>query len=131
MGISKVLQALVQLAQTKRLTTLVIGLLGAAKLITDALGLHVITNPEINAIANAVASIVTVISVFMSHAKTSALPSGQASSTVQPGGETATSGTTVEVGSEPVSDGEAPNGASVPVSDSPQMASDGYARPSN
>ncbi|GMA56384.1 hypothetical protein C7445_101121 [Alicyclobacillus sacchari] len=129
MNISKILQALVQLAQTKRLTTLVIGLLGAAKLITDTLGLHVITNPEINAIANAVASIVTVISVFMSHTKYVAGTPSQASTPVAVGIDTDAAGSAGAKSGEPVSGAGAPTATAPAGEGSPQMASDGYARP--
>jgi len=116
----KVWNTLVQLAQTKRLSTLIIGLLASAKLITDALGLPFITDPEINAIANAVASVVTVIAIFMTHSKA---PSGTPSSP--------SSGSGVSGGSGASSAGSAA-GAGTEISNpvqSPQQASDGFARP--
>ncbi|SIT13743.1 hypothetical protein [Alicyclobacillus vulcanalis] len=128
---------LVQLAQTKRLSTLIVGLLASAKLITDALGLPFITDPQINAIANAVASIITVIAIFLPHTKAPAAIASQApagdlshSSAGTPGAGTPNgSGSSAPSVASSV-DGTANTlGALQSQGQSPQQASDGYARP--
>jgi phi LC3 family holin len=50
------------------LVTLVPALLGAIKLILEPFGVH-ISNEDINAIANGVAAIVTIVGVVVSHQK--------------------------------------------------------------
>ncbi|WP_206832211.1 hypothetical protein [Alicyclobacillus fructus] len=115
----KIWTALIQLAQTKRLSTLIIGLLASAKLITDALGLPFITDPEMNAIANAVASVVTVIAIFMTHSKSSGTSSSSS------GGGGASSGSQASSGLA----GDGATASASPANASPQQASDGYARP--
>ncbi|WP_067620903.1 hypothetical protein [Alicyclobacillus acidiphilus] len=119
--LSKAWACLFALLQNKRLTTLVPGLLGAAKVATDAIGWHVITNPEINAATNVVAAAVTLVTVFISHDKTQ--PSGSAASTTsseeqQPFHDGGVSNDTKEV---------QPTVQAQPVQ--PEAASDGYARP--
>ncbi|SDO16192.1 hypothetical protein SAMN04487897_10957 [Paenibacillus sp. yr247] len=49
--------------------SLSIGLLGAAKLILNAFGLDIISDNEINAIGNGVATIATIVGVYMNHKK--------------------------------------------------------------
>lgn len=49
--------------------TLILGLLGAAKLILNAYGLDIIQDDEMNAIANGVAAVLSVIGVYTNHQK--------------------------------------------------------------
>lgn len=58
-----------ELGQTRRLSTIFIGLVAAAKIITDMLGWHVISNQELNDITNGAAAALTLITVVMSHVK--------------------------------------------------------------
>ncbi|GMA59763.1 hypothetical protein NZD89_09455 [Alicyclobacillus fastidiosus] len=58
-----------KLIQGRRLSTILLGLLSAAKIITDAAGWNVITNQEINDLTNGAAALMTVLSVVMSHNK--------------------------------------------------------------
>lgn len=53
------------------IVSLVVALLGAAKLVLNAFGLDIITDQNINDIANGIAAIVTIAGVVMSHRKTS------------------------------------------------------------
>lgn len=65
--------------QTRNVLTITIGLLGAAKLVLDAFGVHIISDAQVNDIANGVASLVTVVGVYMSHNKdTSAVTTADA-----------------------------------------------------
>lgn len=49
--------------------TLTLGLLGAAKLILNAYGLDIIQDDDINAIANGVAALLSVVGVYTNHQK--------------------------------------------------------------
>ncbi|SDN72419.1 hypothetical protein SAMN04487897_104203 [Paenibacillus sp. yr247] len=49
--------------------TLTLGLLGAAKLILNAYGLDIIHDDDMNAIANGVAALLSVIGVYTNHQK--------------------------------------------------------------
>lgn len=49
--------------------TLIVALLGAAKIVLEAFGLDIITDDVINQSSNAVAAIVAIIGVLMSHRK--------------------------------------------------------------
>ncbi len=49
--------------------SLAIGLLGASKLILNSFGLDIITDNDINAIANGAAAVATVVGVYMNHKK--------------------------------------------------------------
>ena len=49
--------------------TLALGLLGAAKLILDAFGMDLISNDNMNAIANGVAALLSVVGVYTNHQK--------------------------------------------------------------
>lgn len=49
--------------------TLIVALLGAAKLVLESFGINIITDDQINAIANAAAAVAAVIGVVMSHRK--------------------------------------------------------------
>lgn len=53
--------------KNRNVTTLAIGLLGAAKLVLDGFGWNIISDDQINSIANGVAAIVTIAGVVMSH----------------------------------------------------------------
>lgn len=48
-----------------RKPALVIAILGAVKLVTDAFGMQILTNENINAIANGVSAVVTVIGILI------------------------------------------------------------------
>lgn len=58
-----------QLNSQRRLSTILLGLLSAAKIITDLLGWQVISNQQVNDIVNGAAALGTVITVVMSHVK--------------------------------------------------------------
>ncbi|GGA02865.1 hypothetical protein GCM10008018_56170 [Paenibacillus marchantiophytorum] len=49
--------------------TLSLGLLGAAKLILNAFGLELIHDEDMNAIANGVAAVISIIGVYANHQK--------------------------------------------------------------
>ncbi|WNR42115.1 hypothetical protein [Paenibacillus roseipurpureus] len=49
--------------------TLALGLLGAAKLILDAFGVTLLTDETVNAVANGVAAILSVVGVYTNHQK--------------------------------------------------------------
>ncbi|MDD9268034.1 hypothetical protein ACFPES_13430 [Paenibacillus sp. GCM10023248] len=49
--------------------TLSLGLLGAAKLILDAYGVNIIEDDDINAIANGVAALLSVVGIYTNHQK--------------------------------------------------------------
>jgi hypothetical protein len=51
---------------------LITGLLGAAKLALEAFGYSIITDDQINAIANGVAAVATVVAAWMNNRKTKA-----------------------------------------------------------
>lgn len=55
--------------QNKNYYTIIIALLGAAKLVLDSFGIKLITDQNVNDVANAVATIVTFVGVIMSHVK--------------------------------------------------------------
>lgn len=55
--------------QNKNYYTIAIALLGAAKLILDSFGIKLITNQNMNEIANSAAGVLTLAGVFMSHIK--------------------------------------------------------------
>lgn len=48
-----------------RKPALVVAVLGAVKLVTDAFGMQILTNENINAIANGVSAVVTVIGILI------------------------------------------------------------------
>lgn len=50
--------------------TLTIALLGAAKIVLSVFGIEIITDDLIDSTANAVAAVVAVVGVIMSHSKT-------------------------------------------------------------
>lgn len=116
------LQAFLSMIQgqlkSRRLSTIVVGLLAAVKIITDAFGWHVITNQEVNAIANGLAALLTVLTVVMSHMRSEKIKTDKSST----GGTQAPSrpASTPIVRSHP----STPND---PVLQ-PEAASDGYAR---
>jgi uncharacterized membrane protein YdcZ (DUF606 family) len=56
-----------KMLQNRNIATLTVGLLGAAKLVLDSFGWNVITDDQINSIANGVAALVTIAGVVMSH----------------------------------------------------------------
>lgn len=115
------------LLQTKRLVTLIPGLLGAAKVITDAFGWHIITNPEINDITNGVAAVMTIISVVMSHERSSSGKSTSVSATGgSKGGSASSSGTSQ---SASASADAAVASDDPPQTVQPEAASDGFSRP--
>jgi uncharacterized membrane protein len=49
--------------------TLTLGLIGAAKLILDAYGMDLIKNEDMNAIANGVAALLSVVGIYTNHQK--------------------------------------------------------------
>jgi hypothetical protein len=49
--------------------TLAIGLLGAVKLVLDSFGVTIINDVQMNAIANGIAALATVVGVYMNHKK--------------------------------------------------------------
>ncbi|MBP1964379.1 hypothetical protein [Paenibacillus aceris] len=49
--------------------TLTLGLIGAAKLILDAYGMDLIKDTDMNAIANGVAALLSVIGIYTNHQK--------------------------------------------------------------
>lgn len=49
--------------------TLALGLVGAAKLILDAFGVTILTDDTVNAIANGVAAVLSVVGVYTNHQK--------------------------------------------------------------
>ena len=51
------------------IVTILVAVLGAVKIVLQAFGLDIITDDQINAIANGVAAIVTIFGVVMSHRK--------------------------------------------------------------
>ena len=53
--------------QNRNLTTLLIALLGAVKLILQAFGMDVITSQQVDSIANGIAALITVAGVIMTH----------------------------------------------------------------
>ncbi len=53
----------------RNITTLIIGLLSAVKLILQAFGVDIINSTEINQIADGVAALCTIVAVFMKHEK--------------------------------------------------------------
>jgi peptidoglycan hydrolase-like protein with peptidoglycan-binding domain len=61
--------ALKNLSQTKNIVSLTLTLLGALKIILEAFGLHVISDQQINDIANGAAAVCTVAGVLLSHNK--------------------------------------------------------------
>lgn len=98
------------LLQNRRVSTIVIGLLGAAKIITDMLGWHVITDQQINDIANGAAALLTVITVVMSHVKSTPA--------LEP---------TVPINSHSITPAAPTTGKDGKIE--PEAASNGYARP--
>lgn len=80
--------------QNRNLATLLIGVLGAVKLILQAFGIDIITNAQIDAIANGLAALITVIGVAMTHLK-----------------HTTTAVNTVSSSAEATSSGTAPSSA--------------------
>jgi peptidoglycan hydrolase-like protein with peptidoglycan-binding domain len=61
------LDALKNLSQTKNIVSLTLTLLGALKIILEAFGLHVISDQQINDIANGAAAVCTIAGVLLSH----------------------------------------------------------------
>ncbi|MCL6547533.1 MAG: hypothetical protein K6T30_01335 [Alicyclobacillus sp.] len=55
------------LLQNRNVFSITVGLLGALKLILQAFGYNILTDQEVNDIANGVAAVVTVIGVIMTH----------------------------------------------------------------
>jgi uncharacterized membrane protein len=49
--------------------TLTLGLIGAAKLILDAYGMDLIKDEDMNAIANGVAALLSVVGIYTNHQK--------------------------------------------------------------
>ncbi|MFB5192030.1 hypothetical protein [Alicyclobacillus fastidiosus] len=110
-----------KLIKGRRLSTIILGLLSAAKVITDAVGWHVITNQEVNALTDGAAALMTVMSVVMSHNKT---PSASGSSAGETGPVSAPE---PQAGSTPPDSGTPDDGETGTAT--PEPASDGYARP--
>lgn len=57
--------------QNRQLVTLIIGLLAAVKIILQAFGIDIISDTQMNQIADGIAALATVIAVFMKHEKSS------------------------------------------------------------
>lgn len=51
------------------MVTIIIAILGAIKIVLQAFNLNIITDENINAIANGVSAVATIAGVFMSHRK--------------------------------------------------------------
>lgn len=49
--------------------TLTLGLIGAAKLILDAYGMDLIKDADMNAIANGVAALLSIVGIYTNHQK--------------------------------------------------------------
>jgi uncharacterized membrane protein len=62
-------EATVMSLGNRNLTTLLIAILGAVKLILQAFGVDIITSQQVDDIANGIAALVTVIGVIMTHLK--------------------------------------------------------------
>ena len=60
--------------QKGNVVTLIIAILGALKLVLNAFGIDIITEQNINDIANGIAAIVTIAGVIMSHKKDTVTP---------------------------------------------------------
>ena len=60
--------------QKGNVITLIIAILGALKLVLNAFGIDIITDQNINDIANGIAAIVTVVGVIISHKKQPPIP---------------------------------------------------------
>jgi uncharacterized membrane protein len=55
--------------ENKNYYTIIIALLGAAKLVLDSFGIKLITDQNVNDVANSVATIITFVGVIMTHIK--------------------------------------------------------------
>lgn len=129
------MNSLKKLVQSRRLSTIIVGLLSAAKLISDMLGWKVITSQQINDIANGAAAVLTVITVVMSHMKSgssappaaSPSPAPDVGSSDSGGGQGQSDGSTTPAA--PSSDETPPDTPLNVHTTDPSAASDGYARP--
>lgn len=122
--------------KNRNLATLLIGILGAAKLILQAFGLDVITNQQVDAIANGVAAIVTVIGVIMTHIKhsggtggsgtggTGIGVSGGNSSGTEPSGANGVTSTSSRPHSVPPQDLTIPGPSVIPRTSTPDSTSE-------
>lgn len=120
------MQTIKYLLQNRRLSTIIVGLLGAVKIITSALGWNFITNQEVNDIANGVAALLTLITVVMSHEKPAKnQAAGPPSTSANPTQGKQTNGAHTNDPS-----GTGTSGAATHIDPpDPSAASDGYARP--
>lgn len=63
--------------------TLIVSLLGAAKIVLEAFGIHIIDNGQINSIADGLASVLTIVGVFFNHKKVDPAPVATTTATEQ------------------------------------------------
>lgn len=63
----------------RNVATIVVSLLGAAKLVLESFGISVIDNSQIDEIANGVSALVTVAGVVMTHIKPKSTDTNQTS----------------------------------------------------
>lgn len=120
------MQTIKYFLQNRRLSTIIVGLLSAVKIITSALGWNFISNQQVNDIANGAAALLTLITVVMSHVKPEKGQStGPPPTSANPTQGKQTNGTQTNDPSSIGSSGSAthtdPSG--------PSAASDGYAHP--
>ncbi|WAH38333.1 hypothetical protein [Alicyclobacillus dauci] len=138
---SKLQSVLGELLQNRRWSTILVGVLAAAKVITDAFGWHVITNQLTNQITNVVAALATIATVFMSHKSPVRVSEGAgdtaSSNPVNSTNSDSVSGAIVQSGTDLGATGTVKDDAGAgPAMNSvgdhavqPEAASDGYARP--
>lgn len=64
--------------------TLIVALLGAAKIVLEAFGINVIDDDMIDKAANAVAAIITLLGVVMSHSKPKEVAQNEFTTPIEP-----------------------------------------------
>ncbi|QRF22946.1 hypothetical protein FY534_04080 [Alicyclobacillus sp. TC] len=117
---------LVSILKSRRLYTLVVGILAGLKLILDAFGIHIITSTEVNQIANGFAALFSILSLLLAHQYQGANIQSSAKSAIQSISANDVTTQTDATHSEQNQFGSvAINEAEYP----PQAASDGLARP--
>lgn len=60
--------------ENRNIATLMVAIVGAGKLILQAFGVDLITEQQIDALANGIAAVITIVGVVMTHVKRRAAP---------------------------------------------------------
>lgn len=71
-------------SQNINIVSITIAILGAGKMILESFGVDLIDDNQINAIANGVAAIVTIVGVLMSHRKTKEVAGNEFTTPIEP-----------------------------------------------